>query len=292
MEKVTRKKKLGGYPAFGVVLSISLALFFIGMLGLLISYYQGFEQLVRENISIKAYLKSSLSETQRNQIEQTLASKEFAARTEKPVTFVPREEAEKELVQQIGNYKEVLGENPFKDVFIVKVDPMYHDTLSLNKIKAEVETIGGVLDAEYEKIYVDTINRNFSTISLVLMVIAFVFIVSVIILINNTIRLALFSQRFLIRSMQLVGATKWFIQRPFLWRATLYGIVAGMLASAALYGFSNYGYKKVEHLIELYNRDHFIILVSGIVLLGIIIAVTSTYFSIRKYLKMSLDELY
>ena len=292
MKKITRKKKLGGYPAFGVVMSITLALFFIGLFGLLISYYHQFENLVRGNISVKVYLKGTLSEARRKQLEQTLASKEFVAKTDKPVTFVSKEQAKEELVKEIGDYEEVLGENPFKDVFIVTIDPLYHDTLSLNKIKADIEKHSGVLDAEYEKIVVEAVNKNFAIVSVVIMGIALVFTVSVIILINNTMRLALFSQRFLIRSMQLVGATKGFIQRPFLWRACLYGILAAMLASVSLYVLTSIGYRKIEYLSELYNKEHFMILIGGMVLLGIVISVVSTFLSINKYLKMSLDELY
>lgn len=292
MKRVTRKKKLGGYPAFGVILSITLALFFIGLFGLLISYYFQFESLVRQNISVKVYLKGTLSENRRNQLEQTLAAKEYVAKTDKPITFVSKEEAKKELVKAIGDYEEVLGENPFKDVFIVKIDPLYHDTVSLAKIKKEIEAHNGVLDVEYEKIVVEAVNKNFAIVSLVIIGIALIFIVSVIILINNTLRLALFSQRFLIRSMQLVGATKWFIQRPFLWRACIYGIIAATLSSTLLYVLTSIGYRKIEDLAQLHNKDHFMILIGGMMLLGMIIAVVSTFFSINKYLKMSLDELY
>jgi cell division transport system permease protein len=292
MERSSRKKKFGGYPAFGVVLSITLTLFFVGMFGLLLSYTHELEELVRENITLKVYLKSSLSETQRNQIERTLGAKAFVAQTEKPITFVSKEEAKKELIKEVGDYEGVLDDNPFKDVFIVKIDPVHHDTLSLNRIKNEIEHLNGVLDAEYEKILVEAVNKKFTVISLVLIGITVVFIISVIILINNTLRLALFSQRFLIRSMQLVGATKWFIQRPFLFRAGLYGLMAGLLATSMVYILTSLAYQRIEYLIELYNRNHFIILASGMVLIGIILAVVCTFFSIRRYLKMSLDQLY
>lgn len=292
MKKITRKKNLGGYPAFGVILSITLALFFVGLFGLLISYYNQFEQLVRENISVKVYLKGSLSETRRKQLEQVLASKEYVAKTEKPVTFVSKEQAKEELIREIGDYEDILGENPFKDVFIVKIDPIFHDTLSLNKIKAEIQKQNGVYEVEYEKVIVEAVNRNFAIISLVVIGIALVFIISVVVLINNTMRLALFSQRFLIRSMQLVGATRWFIQKPFLWRAGLYGIIAALISCGTLYALTNLGYRKVEYLSELHNQDHFLILGGTMVLLGVIMSVLSTFFSINKYLKMSLDELY
>lgn len=292
MKKTTRKKKLGGYPAFGVIVSVTLALFFTGLLGLTISYYFEFEKLVRENISVKVYLKNTMSETRRGQLEQMLASKEYVADVEKPITFVSKEDAKKQLIEEIGDYEEILGENPFKDVFIVRISPLFQDTVSLNNIQAEIEGYNGVLDAEYEKVVVEAVNKNFAIVSLVIIGIALVFIISVVILINNTLRLALFSQRFLIRSMQLVGATKWFIQRPFLWKACLYGIIAALCASASLYVLTRIGHQKIEYLSALYNKEHFMMLVGGMVVIGILMSVLSTFFSINKYLKMSLDELY
>lgn len=291
MEKTTRKKKLGGYPAAGVVVSITLALFVIGLFGLLISYSRQFEHIVRENVIFKVYVKSSLSETQLKQVEQNIINKEFVAKDDKPIHFVPKEEAEKELTD-LGDYKEILGDNPFKDMFEVRIDPAFHDTLSLNNVKADLEKIGGVIDAVYEKDLLDEINSSFSKVSFALIIVAAILLIAVILLINNTLKIALFSQRFLIRSMQLVGARRSFIQRPFLFRAALYGTIAGLLASGLLILFTNYFYQKIESLVQLHNQHDFIILLSSIIVAGIIIAMLSTYFSIRKYLKMSLDELY
>ena len=287
MDKATRKKKLGGYPAIGVVISITLALLVIGMIGLLVSYSKQIEYYVRDNVAFKIYLKSSLSETQRKQVEQNLITKDFIAKTDKPITFVSKEEAAEELV-----HLEVMGENPFKDMYEVKIDPAYHDSLSLNKIKVELEKLSGVIDAEYEQDFLNDINENFAKISIVLLVTTAILLLAVIFLINNTLRIALFSQRFLIRSMQLVGAKKYFIQRPFLMRAIAYGVLAGIIASAILTGLTQYAYKKMEALLVLYNQEHFIVIMGSLIVLGAFIAVVSTYLSINKYLRMSLDELY
>jgi len=291
MEKPRRKKKLGGYPAAGVVFSITLALFVIGLFGLVLSYSRQFEKLVRENITFKVYIKSALSETQLNQVQESLTSKEFVAKSETPVKFVSRDEAAKDLAH-LGDYNEVLGDNPYKDMFEVMVDPSYHDTLSLRKIKAELENMNGVYEALYEQDFLNDINKNFTKISLALVGIDVLLLITVILLINNTMRLAMFSQRFLIRSMQLVGARKWFIQRPFLLRAALYGVLAGLIASGLLYGLTRYAYGKIDMLVQLHNEQHFYILMAALLVLGAIIAVMSTYWAIQRYLKMSLDELY
>lgn len=292
MERSTHKKKLGGYPALGVVTSITLALFVLGLFGNLIIYSNQFGRIVRDNLNVKVFLKSTLTETQRNQLERTIGSKDFVAKADNSITFVSKEDAEKDLIKQIGDYKEILGENPLKDAFIVKVATEFQDTSSLKKIKGELETINGVLEATYEKHLFDEVNKNFTNISIALLILAVLLIVVTFLLVNSTLRIALFSQRFLIRSMQLVGARKWFIQRPFLIRAIGYGLLSSVVASALLWGFSIYAQQKITDLTLLHNQEHFLTLLMLLTIMGIIVATVSTYFAIHKYLKMSLDELY
>jgi len=292
MQRTTNKKKLGGYPALGVVTSITLALFVLGLFGNLIIYSNQFGRIVRDNLNIKVFLKSTLTETQRNQLERTIGSKEFVAKTENAILFVSKEEAEKDLVQQIGNYKEILGENPLKDAFIVKIATPFQDTTSLKKVKADLQGINGVLEATYEKHLFDEVNKNITNISIALLILAVLLIVVTFLLVNSTLRIALFSQRFLIRSMQLVGAKKWFIQRPFLIRAIGYGLLSSIVASILLWGFSSYAQKRISDLTLLHNQEHFLALLILISVVGIMVATVSTFFSIHKYLKMSLDELY
>lgn len=291
MERPSRKKKLGGYPATGVVISTTLALFVIGLFGLILIYSDRFERIVRENVTVKVYTRSSLSETQLKQVEQSLATKEFVSDAEDAIVFVSREQAEQNL-GHLGEYKEVLGDNPFKDMFEVKIAPAYHDTSSLSKIKVELENVSGVFDAVYEKDLLDDINTNFTKVSILLIGLDAILLLTVILLINNTLRLALFSQRFLIRSMQLVGAKKWFIQRPFLFRAGLYGILAGIFAAGLIFFLTRYAYGKIEMLEKLHDQRMYMMLLSSLLVIGALIAVASTYIAIRRYLKMSLDELY
>lgn len=292
MQRTTHKKKLGGYPALGVVTSITLALFVLGLFGNLIIYSNQFGRIVRDNLNIKVFLKSTLTETQRNQLERTIGSKQFVSKAENSILFISKEEAEKDLIKQIGDYKEILGENPLKDAFIVKIATEFQDTTSLKKVKAELESINGVLEATYEKHLFDEVNKNFTNISIALLILAVLLIVVTFLLVNSTLRIALFSQRFLIRSMQLVGAKKWFIQRPFLIRAISYGLLSSVVASALLWGFSSYAQKRISDLSLLHNQEHFLALLMLICVVGIVVATVSTFFSIHKYLKMSLDELY
>ena len=139
---------------------------------------------------------------------------------------------------------------------------------------------------------VSSINENLLKVGIVLGALILILLITVVILISNTIKLALFSQRFLIRSMQLVGATKGFIRRPFLWRAFLYGALGGIIASGIIFSLLEYGKNFIEGLQLLYDIELLALLFGSLILLGALMSWLSTYRSINKYLNMSLDELY
>ena len=290
-----RKKNLGSYPYLSVVLSITLALFVIGVFGLLVIYSKELERIVRENVKIQVYLKNQTSETQRLQIEKNLSSRYFLLKKpgEKSIQFIPKEEAAKQFIQDTGeDFQNFLGENPLRDAFLVSVDPTFHDKISMAKIKSEVGQINGVFQVYYVENLVESINKNVTKIGLILLGLAALLLLTVVLLINSTLRLALFSQRFLIRSMQLVGAKRWFIQRPFLFRASLHGLLAGIIASGLLISLISFANKRIEDLDLIQNTNRIIILLWSLLIMGIVVAVLSTYRAVRKYLKLSLDELY
>lgn len=290
-----RKKKLGSYPYLSVVLSITLALFVIGVFGLLVIYSKELERVVRENVKIQVYLKNQVSDTQRLQIEKNLSSRYFLPKKpgEKSILFIPKEEAAKQFIQETGeDFQNFLGENPLRDAFLVSVDPAYHDKSSMARIKSEVGQINGVFQVYYVETLIDSINKNVTKIGVILLGLAALLLLTVVLLINSTLRLALFSQRFLIRSMQLVGAKRWFIQRPFLFRASLHGLLAGLIASGLLISLISFANKRIEDLSLIQNSNRIAFLLGCLLLLGIFVATTSTYRAVRKYLKLSLDELY
>ncbi|HYC87419.1 MAG TPA: permease-like cell division protein FtsX [Chryseosolibacter sp.] len=294
MEKVTRKKKLGGYPAVGVVLSISLALFVIGLFGMLILYSRQLERQVRENIRVQVYLKSSLTNAQRLQIENRLLTLPYITRQPgEKVTYVSREEAARKFIAETGeDFTKFIGENPLRDAYLITIDPSYHTKEQLEAIKAEIQKMNGVFQVFYVEGIIEAVNENVTKIGVFLGVVSLLLLAAVALLINSTMRIALFSQRFLIRSMQLVGATRWFIQRPFLIRAAGYGILAGLLASAYLWIFADYAQSKISDLKNLHRQNEFLAVGGCLLLTGLFLSVASTFISIRKYLKMSLDELY
>ncbi len=295
-----RKKKLGSYPYISVVLSITLALFVIGVFGLLMIYSKELERVVLENVKIQVYLKSNISEDQKKEIEKILSNHYFTSKnlpaSPTPVNsiqFVSKEEAAKSFIKETGeDFQTFLGENPLRDVFLVGVNPIYHDKRSMAKIKGEVEKITGVFQVHFDKNVIASINENVTKIGLLLLGLSTLLLITVVLLINNTLRLALFSQRFLIRSMQLVGAKRWFIQWPFLIRACLHGLLAGLLASTMLIAVISFANKRIEDLSLIQNTNRIALLFGALTLLGILVAFASTFRAVRKYLKLSLDELY
>lgn len=294
-KKYKKKKKLGSYPYVSVVFSITLALFVVGLFGLLLLHANQLKDLIRQNIEVQVYLNKYITENQRIKINKTLASKDYVLVEDgtAQISYISKEEAAEQFIKETGeDFTNFLGENPLRDAYTIKINYEYHDQDKLVGIKEDIEGISGVFEVTYIESLIDSINKNVTKISIILASFALILLISVIMLINNTIKLALFSQRFLIRSMQLVGATATFIQKPFLYRATLHGILAGIFASLLLIVLMHYANNEIENLSTLQDPQKILYLLVGLLLLGAVIGFLSTFRSVRKYLKMSLDELY
>lgn len=290
-----KKKKLGNYPHTMVVFSITLALFVIGLFGLLLIHAGKLSEKVKESLEMQVYLDRNLTEVQLVRLQKTFAAKEFIAykNDTAQVRFVSKEEGAKAFLDETGeDFMEFLGDNPLRDAYVLRIDADHSSSAMLKSIKVDLESIDGVHEVQYVESLIESINENIKKISIVLLGFAAILVLVVTILINNTIKLALYSQRFLIRSMQLVGATSFFIQRPFLKRAAWQGVMSGVLASALLFALMQYAYTEVTELQLLRNDEQTYILMGALVVVGLIIGFMSSYRAIRKYLGMSLDELY
>ncbi len=293
--KPTRKKKLGSYPHAMVIFTISLALFVIGLFSTLLIHAGKLSDVVKQSIEVQVYLDFDLTQTQLARMKNTFSQKEYIAylNQEPQVRFFSKEEGAKEFIQESGeDFMAFLGDNPLRDAYILNINPEFADSEHLKKIKAELEEIDGVYEVQYVASLIDSINQNLKKISIILLSFAAILVLVVIILINNTIKLAMFSQRFLIRSMQLVGATSGFIQRPFMNRAILQGLISGLLASGMLFGLLTYAYYQINELYLLRDETKLIILAGLLVLLGMVIGYISSYRAVHKYMRLSLDELY
>ena len=293
--KYKKKKKLGSYPYFSVVFSITLALFVIGLFALLILHSKKLTSIIRSNVEIQIYLDKQISDSKITRLRNILTNSDYILKSNESadLSFISSEEAAERFIADTGeDFTKFLGDNPLRDAFTIKIKPEFQEKDELEKIKSAIERLEGVFEVIYMESLVESINQNTAKISLLLIGVATIMILIVVILINNTIKLALFSQRFLIRSMQLVGAKASFIQWPFLQRSLLHGLLSGLLASAILYALMLYANDKIEGFRELQNIYEILILFILITVSGAVIGFFSTYKSIKKYLKMSLDELY
>ena len=290
-----KKKKIGSYPNAMIVMSLTAALFLIGFCGLLVLQSKKLVSIIRQNIEVRVFLEKSETKAGQDSILSVIKKKPFVLNSAEgaPITYVSREEAAKEFIQGTKeDFTTLLGENPLRDSYRVKIQEDYFEESKLQEIKKEIEKIKGVYEVVYQEDLADNINRNVTKIYAVLSAFALVMLIIIVLLVNNTIKLAIYSQRFLIRSMQLVGATNGFIQRPYIIRGAIQGLIGGVLSVGLLIALQQLAVRNVEGLLTLQEYDKIALLVSIIVSLGILIGVISTYQSLARYLKMTLDDLY
>jgi len=290
-----RKKKLGSYPYLTVVFSMTMALFVIGLFAIIFVHANKLSGIIKEKIEIHVYLNNELSENKIQSLTKIIASQPFVFKKNNvpQLIYISQDSAAKKFIQDTGeNFYKVLKDNPVRGSITVKIDPAQSDSSHMKKIVSELQNMEGVFEVDYQENLISQINANIKSISLIFIGFAVILLIASVLLINNTIKLALFSQRFLIRSMQLVGATRTFIQMPFLIRAILQGLFSGIVAATVLAILIQYAYSEINDLVKLQETETVIIILGSLLVLGIIIGLLSSYRAINAYLKMSLDELY
>jgi cell division transport system permease protein len=290
------QKRIGSYPYLSVLINISLALTITGILVLLWLYAQAFSTKTQENIEVELYLRRDISPKERLSIQQTLAQKDFIARDAQGkarLRFVSKEEAAQLLTQEVGkDFVQIIGQNPLPDVFYINLKQEYYQKSRFEPVRAELEAIEGVMEVGYKERYVLEIQRNLRIVSLIFVCFAVAYFIAAIVLINNAIRLALFSQRFLIRSMQLVGATADFIKKPFLIRAFWQGLGSAFIATLLVVLLMQVVFVWIADLEVLHQSYYYFCVLLVLLVVGISVNVLSAYWVCGKYLKMSLDDLY
>jgi cell division transport system permease protein len=290
-----KKTKLGRFKFGSVLFSTTLSLFILGLFGVIFIQAKTLTSLIRENIEIQIFLHKNLSDAEISKIGTYLSSKDYVLKKDaKPqLTYISQDEAAANFLKDTGeDFKQFLNDNPLRDSYTISVAEEFQTSDQLVKIVEEIKGLKGVFEVTYMTDLVDAINRNLLKVTLVMGGFIVILLITVTMLINNTIRLALFSQRFLIRSMQLVGATRGFIRSPFLVRALLFGALAGLIASAMLFGLIEYSKSQIDGFALLQNYELLYLLFGVLVIVGITLSLFSTFRAVNKYLNMSLDELY
>lgn len=291
---MAKKKKIGSYPNTMIVVSLTAALFLIGFCGMLVIQSRKLVSVIKQNLQVTVFLEKDLAQPAREVLHKEIMEKPFILRgVDSAVVFVSKERAAKEFIEGTKeDFTTLLGENPLLDSYRVKVAEEYFNEEKLKAIQGQLERLKGVHEVVYHQDLADQINRNIAKVYIILAAFAIIMLIIIVILINNTIKLAIYSQRFLIRSMQLVGATDGFIQRPFLMHGALQGVVGGGLACIFLVILQQTAVRNIEGLVVLQEYSKLGMLLVGVILLGILVGLACTYQSLSRYLRISLDELY
>jgi cell division transport system permease protein len=287
--------RLGSYSMINVTLSTILALFVAGLFGLLMLHTARLTDVIKENVKIQVYLHKNTSESESIRISQLLSKQDFVLKKSghAQLKFVSKEDAAQEFMKATGEkILQVLDENPLRDLYVVNIAPHYQSKQQLQAIKSKLEAFKGIFEVDYTAGFIASINRKVAKIGSLLAIFSVILLVVVSLLINNTIKLAVYSQRFLVRSMHLVGATAAFIRRPFLARAVLMGLIAGTVADTWLILLLYLANRQIEELVDLQEPILIFVLLGCVLVLGVLISALSTYRDINKYLNMSLDDLY
>ena len=287
-KKKIRKQKFKNIHITSTI-SMSLVLFLIGLVSLLMFMARDMSTYVKENINLSIVLNDEIGKEYATRIEKYLLSSPYT----KSEVYISKEDALKDHITSLGeNPQDFLGYNPLMASIEVKLKAEYANTDSVNMIEAKLKTFENINRVVYQKDMVSLVNENVRKISLILLGLAIVLLIVSITLINNTVRLALYSNRFMINTMKLVGATNWFIRKPYLKSSTLNGLLASFISLIMLIGvvyFVQYEFGMTGLSIQPLTA---IIITLIVISLGILMTAISSYYAVGRYLKMKTNDLY
>lgn len=271
------------------VISIALVLLMTGLLGLILVHAKNLSNYVKENIVLNIIINEDVSEGDVLALQKKLEADEYVLRSQ----YISKELAAKNLSEELGeDFVAFLGHNPLLSSLDIYLKASYANTDSIGTFINKVSANPDVKEVVYQESLIDMVNQNIRVIGIVILTFTVVLLIIAVALINNTIRLAIYSQRFLIKSMQMVGATRAFIRKPFLGYGILHGLLGALIAILLLLLTLHMGQREIPELVFLRNWYEFIIIFITVAVLGILISGLSTYFAVGKYLRLKSNELY
>lgn len=286
-EQFQKRRVLTGY--LSVAISISLVLFFVGILGLFLLNTQNIASYFKEQIVMTVYLKDNAKDIEITQLQKKVQLNPAT----KKINYIPKEEAAAQYARDIGeDFLEFLGYNPLLNSIDIYFNAAYVNTVSLTETKAELETADFVDEVVFDQPLVTLLDENILRISYVLGITTLFFIAIALLLINSSIRLSIYSKRFIIKTMQLVGATKSFIRKPFILTHLRLGVLSSFLALLGLgFVFLELN-RRFPELNMLDNPMGLIVVFIGVLTLGIGITGISTFFATQRYLNLKSDAIF
>jgi cell division transport system permease protein len=274
---------------FSVVISIALVLFMVGFLGLVLLKSSQVANHFKEEIVITLFLKNETSKEQIKNLRNSLKKEKFVSN----IVFIDKEEAAKFYAEDLGeDFIAYLGTNPLKNSIDIFLKPDFVTPLKMEQISKRFEKNSFVFEVSYDKTLVTFLTQNIQKVSFWLFIISSFFGLIALILINSSIRLSIYSKRFNIKTMQMVGATKRFIRKPFLWRSVKLGFLGALISFLGLGIVIYYIDKKIPTLELLSDYSVMIYVSSGIVIIAFIISWLSTFFATQRFLNLQTEELY
>lgn len=270
-------------------ISTTLVLVLLGIISMFVITAHSLSTFVKENINVSVLISDDLDSLQISSFGKQLMEAPYS----KDVTYISKEEALREEIAAQGiDPTEFIGMNPYTASFEVKINADYADPDSIAKTVKELKGNSDVVDVIYSKDLVQSVNKNIKKISIILLIIAALFTYISFALINNTVRLTIFSKRFLINTMKLVGASWNFIRRPFMAQSFVLGVVSALLADSILFGSLCWLYEFEPQIANIIDLRAVVMVFGAVMVFGIVITAVCTLVSVNKYLKMRSNELY
>ncbi len=284
--KVPKKRK----PNFVyAIISIAMILFIIGLFSFGVFTVQKEINKIKEGVQIDLNLKQDITEEQKNAIAVYLKKQNYVSK----ITFKGKEVAAEQFERELGqNFREILGENPLYDAYIINLKAEFSNPEFVKDVKSALVGLSGVQEVFYSDMAVSTTGATLKPITIGIVILSIIMLVVAFLIIDNTIRLMMYSQRFTIRSMQLIGANEWFIIKPYIIKSIVSGIISAVIAIAVMAALI---YLTIYKFSLQFTGQDFVTLSLigiGLIFFGILISIGSTYFAVNKYLKIKLDELY
>ncbi|MEP7168041.1 MAG: permease-like cell division protein FtsX [Bacteroidota bacterium] len=271
------------------VVSIALVLFLIGILGVLVLNAKRLSDYFKENFQVTIIMKAGAGEEEINTLVSSIASNGFV----NSATLVTKDEAAKKLSAELGeDFVSFLGKNPLTNTIDVTFKAAFADNSTIENFVNTYSNHRAIQEIRYEHSLMETINKNLRRISLIILGFGALLFFIMAVLINHTIRLSLYARRLLIKSMQLVGATRGFIRKPFLKKGLLSGFYGAVLANILLIGLLYFAQKQIPELFGIQDLKLVVTLMVSVIVAGILISGVSTLFAVNKYLRKSADELF
>jgi cell division transport system permease protein len=285
--KASRRRLRSSY--ISSIISIALVLFMVGLLGLFILDARKISDYVKEHIQLTVFLNDNASGPEVSALQNLLEHSPFV----KSAQFISKQQALDSLKKDLGaDAVSMLESNPLPASIDLKLHAGYAQPDSMQNIANEIQKNKIVREVSYQRTEVHKMNENFRTVALVILIFSALLLFIAVALINNTVRLSMYSRRFLVKSMQLVGATKGFIRKPFIRLSALHGLYAGIIACVLLAGLLYAIQNSFPELMSMQNLNETGILFGGIIIFGILLASASSLFAVNRYLNVKVDDLY